>query len=93
MPHAAGFPPVPHRAHPQCAADGRTVRKAEIDRANLPLKFDFGNTELIGVKLSVAQKAVPDVEEWLGVDNIRVEGNEIFARRPCPRARCSSPNF
>ena len=63
---------------------GEPFAKREIDRANLPLKFDFGNTELIGVKLSVAQKAVPDVEEWLGVDNIRVEGNEIFAEATLP---------
>ena len=63
---------------------GEPFARREIDRANLPLKFDFGNTELIGVKLSVAQKAVPDVEEWLGVDNIRVEGNEIFAEATLP---------
>ena len=63
---------------------GELFEKREIDRANLPLKFDFGNAELIGVKLSVAQKAVPDVEEWLGVDNIRVEGDEIFAEATLP---------
>ena len=35
VPHPAGFPPVPHRAHPQRAADGRTVRKAG-DRPRQP---------------------------------------------------------
>lgn len=63
---------------------GELFARREIDRSNLPLKFDFGNTELINVKLSVAKSAVPDVEEWLGVDNIRTDGNKIFAEATLP---------
>ena len=63
---------------------GEIFARREVDRNNLPLKFDFGNAKLIEVKLSVAPKSLPDIEEWLGVDNIRVNGEEIFAEATLP---------
>ena len=63
---------------------GEIFARREVDRNNLLLKFDFGNAKLIEVKLSVAPKSLPDIEEWLGVDNIRVNGEEIFAEATLP---------
>lgn len=56
---------------------GETFEKRPFDRNDLPLKFNFAQAELIDLKLSVQKRALPDLEEWLGVDNIRTdaEGN------------------
>lgn len=63
---------------------GEIFARREIDRAHLPLKFNFENAELTDVKFSVQKKALPDVEEWLGIDNIRVEGENITAEATLP---------
>ena len=49
---------------------GETFEKRPFDRDSLPLKFNFAQTELVDLKLSVQKRALPDLEEWLGVDNI-----------------------
>lgn len=63
---------------------GESFCRREIDRAHLPLQFNFTDTELIDVRLSVQKKALPDVEEWLGIDNIRVEKENLFAEATLP---------
>ena len=61
-----------------------TFQKREIDRDKLPLKFDFENTELIEVKLAVQKKALPDMEEWLGIGNVRTANGELIAEATLP---------
>ena len=58
---------------------GEKFEKREVDRANLPLKFNFKDEELIRLRLAVQKEALPDIEEWLGMDNVRVEGGDILA--------------
>ena len=64
---------------------GEIFPRREIDRANLPLKFNFENAPLAEVRFSVQKKALPDVEEWLGMDNIRVDGEKITAEATLPQ--------
>ena len=54
---------------------GETFEKRPFDRDSLPLKFNFAQTELVDLKLSVQKRALPDLEEWLGVDNIRTDAD------------------
>ena len=63
---------------------GETFTKREFDKNNLPLKFNFANTELIQLRLSVSEKALPDLEEWLGMDNIREENGCFYASATLP---------
>ncbi len=63
---------------------GETFARREIDRAHLPLKFNFADAELVDLRLSVQKKALPDVEEWLGIGNIRIEGEQITAEAALP---------
>ena len=63
---------------------GEKFEKREVDRANLPLKFNFKDEELIRLRLAVQKEALPDIEEWLGMDNVRVEGGDILAEAELP---------
>ena len=58
--------------------------KREIERDKLPLKFDFGNAELTEIRLAVEKKALPDVEEWLGIGNVRSENGALIAEAVLP---------
>ena len=71
---AAGFPPVPRRKD----------QKRAFDRESIPLKFTFEKTELTDVRFSVTKKALPDLEEWLGIDHIKISGEEILAEATLP---------
>lgn len=61
-----------------------TFTKRYFEKNNLPLKFNFANTELVHIRLSVCEKALPDLEEWLGMDNIREENGNFFAAATLP---------
>lgn len=49
---------------------GEIFERRPFDRANLPLKFQFKQAELIDIRLTVQKRALPDLEEWLGIDSI-----------------------
>lgn len=63
---------------------GEIFARREIDRDNLPLKFDFKNTELTDIVFYVEKYALPDVEEWIGMDNVHVNGDRIVAEATLP---------
>ncbi len=63
---------------------GEHFVRREFDKQNLPLQFHFENAQLTDVKLQISQKALPDVEEWLGIDCIRQEGETLFAEATLP---------
>lgn len=58
---------------------GEIFEKRAFDRENIPLKFNFESYELIPVRMSIEPAALPDVEEWLGIDNIRSENGALVA--------------
>lgn len=63
---------------------GEIFARRKIDRDNLPLKFDFKNTELTDIVFYVEKYALPDVEEWIGMDNVHVNGDRIVAEATLP---------
>lgn len=64
---------------------GEHFEKRAFDRDNLPLKFNFARTELADLKLLIHKKALPEAEEWLGIDNIRSAPNgELIASVTLP---------
>ena len=63
---------------------GEFFERREIDRTALPRHFGFENAELTEVKFSVDKKALPDMEEWLGIDNIRIAGENVTAEATLP---------
>ena len=63
---------------------GEKFEKREFDKRHLPLQFNFENAQLTEIRLSVTQKALPDVEEWLGMDNVREEKGELIATATVP---------
>ena len=58
---------------------GEIFEKRPFEREKIPLKFNFESYELIPVRLRIENAALPDVEEWLGTDNIRREGGALVA--------------
>ena len=61
-----------------------SFRPRPFDRKNLPLQFQFPNTPLLSIRLAVQPKALPDVEEWLGIRNIHGSGENIVATATLP---------
>lgn len=63
---------------------GEQFERRPVDRSNLPLKFNFENAELVHLRLAVERSALPDVEEWLGMDSVQISGEEIRAEAELP---------
>lgn len=63
---------------------GEVFEKRAFDKEHLPLQFHFENTQLAEIRLLVTQKALPDVEEWLGMDNVREEKEGLIATATVP---------
>ena len=63
---------------------GGKFTRREFRREDVPLKFNFEKTELIHVRFAVTKKALPDMEEWLGIDNIRSSGDTLIAEATLP---------
>lgn len=63
---------------------GEQFERRPVDRGDLPLKFNFENAELVHLRLSVEKSALPDVEEWLGMDSVQVSEGEIRAEAELP---------
>ena len=64
---------------------GETFARREFSREDVPLRFEFDRAELVALRLEVRPKALPDVEEWLGVDNIRGESGTLIAEASMPQ--------
>ncbi len=64
---------------------GETFARREFAREDVPLRFEFDSAELVTLRLEVLPKALPDVEEWLGVDNIRAENGALVAEASMPQ--------
>ena len=49
-----------------------------------PLNFRYRSDELVELKLEIDREKLPDVEEWLGIDNIEPRGNKFIAEISAP---------
>ena len=63
---------------------GGTFEKRQIKRSEIPLDFYYPEGKLIPVTLEIAKADLPDVEEWLGIDNIEPRGNSFVAEVTLP---------
>ncbi len=63
---------------------GSNFEKREILRKDIPLDFYYRTDELCDVCLEVEKSRLPDLEEWLGVDNIEPRGDKFVAEISLP---------
>ncbi len=63
---------------------GETFERRHFERADLPLKFRFEDRELVRLRLAVQKSALPDVEEWLGMNSVRRGGDSFIAEAEVP---------
>lgn len=63
---------------------GKKFVKREFSRENIPLQFKQEDEEPIEVKLQISAEALPDAEEWLGVDCIQAVDGKFFAVMALP---------
>ena len=63
---------------------GRTFIKQPVNKEDIPLNFEYTSEQLTDVTLEIKKDAVPDVEEWLGVDSVEPRANAMVARVSLP---------
>ena len=66
-------------------ATGQTFEKRELKREDIPLRFAFGDARLVTLAMEILPPALPDAEEWLGVDNIRTVDGKLIAEANMPQ--------
>lgn len=63
---------------------GKAFEKRRITREEIPLNFRYRAEELAEICLEIEKDKLPDVEEWLGIDNIEPRGNKFIAEVAVP---------
>lgn len=58
---------------------GEKFEKKKFSRDDIPLDFYYDDTDLLDVVLSIEGDRLPDVEEWLGIDNIEARDGGLVA--------------
>lgn len=52
---------------------GETFQRKPYGEEDLPLTFNYRDGELIDVDFAVEKSALPEVEEWLGIENVKTK--------------------
>lgn len=63
---------------------GNSFKPRKVTRDDIPLNFSYRSDELMPLKLEIDREKLPDVEEWLGIDNIEPRGNKFVAEISVP---------
>ena len=63
---------------------GGTFEKMMITREEIPLNFRYRTDELTQLCLEISKDSLPDVEEWLGIDNVEPRGDKFVAEISLP---------
>jgi len=63
---------------------GKVFKRAEIKREDLPLNFYYTTEEVCHAVLEIEKGSLPDVEEWLGIDNIEPRAKGFIAEVDLP---------
>ena len=63
---------------------GKSFEKRKISREDIPLNFKYRADELTDVRLEIDKDKLPDVEEWIGIDNVEPRGNRFIAEVSVP---------
>ncbi len=58
---------------------GGAFKKKNVKRSDIPLDFYYPAGELTPVTFQIEKDSLPDIEEWLGIDNIEPRGNSFIA--------------
>ncbi len=58
---------------------GNSFVKREVSREDIPLDFYYDDKALVDVELAIDGESLPDVEEWLGIDNIEPRKDGLVA--------------
>lgn len=62
----------------------KKFKKIQIKREDIPLNFYYSSEDLYQVQLEISKEALPETEEWLGIDNIEPRGNGFVAEASLP---------
>lgn len=68
----------------QASFTGNTFERKEITRDEINLNFYYNSVTMVDVTLEIEKAALPDAEEWLGMDNIEPRGNAFIAHVTAP---------
>ncbi|MCD8308328.1 MAG: YafY family transcriptional regulator [Clostridia bacterium] len=63
---------------------GRTFEKKKFTREDIPLNFYYRSDELVDIGIEIEKQKLPDVEEWVGIDNIEPRGKAFIAEISLP---------
>lgn len=63
---------------------GEVFERKEITRDEINLNFCHKTATTVDVTLEIEKAALPDAEDWLGMDNIEPKGNAFIARITAP---------
>ncbi len=65
-------------------ATGETFTRKVFDKSDLPLNFWINESEPVDVKLQIDEKALLEVQDWLGVENVKQVGDKWIATARLP---------
>lgn len=65
-------------------ATGESFTRKPFDKDDLPLNFWVNESEPIDVKLQIDEKALLEVQDWLGVENVKQVGDKWVANVRLP---------
>lgn len=68
----------------QASFTGETFTRKEITRDEINLNFYYNSVTMVDVTLEIEKAALPDAEEWLGMENIEPRGNAFIAHVTAP---------
>ena len=60
-------------------ATGETFQRRPFDKQNLPLNFWIDDSESVAVRLQVDETVLLEVQDWLGVENVKQSGDKWIA--------------
>lgn len=63
---------------------GETFKRRELTRDDINLNFYYAAENLVDVTFEIEKINLPDVEEWIGIDNIEPRGKAFIARVTLP---------
>lgn len=58
---------------------GKSFTKQKISREDIPLNFGYRSDELVELVLEIEKDKLPDVEEWIGIDNIEPRADKFIS--------------
>ena len=57
----------------------KTFTRRDLNKQDLPLDFWHNNVQAERVVMEIDKSVLSDVEEWLGIENVKADGGKFFA--------------